>query len=97
MDYQQGPPSPPSQPVPNYLVHAILATLFCCLPFGIVAIVYAAQVNSALAVGNYEVALEASNKARTWSTVALIVGLVVVLLCITVSALGLVPFLFGNF
>src|SRR5207237_6484686 len=32
--------------VPSYLVQSILATLFCCMPFGIVAIVYAAQVSS---------------------------------------------------
>ena len=35
---RQAPPS-------TYLVRAILVTVFCCLPFGIVAIVYAAQVN----------------------------------------------------
>ena len=35
--------------VPNYLVQAILTTIFCCLPFGIVAIVFAAQVNGKLA------------------------------------------------
>jgi hypothetical protein len=28
--------------IPNHLVWAILATLFCCLPLGIVSIVYAA-------------------------------------------------------
>ena len=31
--------------VPNYLVHAILVMIFCCQPFGVVAIVYAAQVD----------------------------------------------------
>jgi len=35
------PPLPPGQ-VPNYLVWSILATLFCCLPGAIVAIVYSA-------------------------------------------------------
>ena len=34
--------------IPNYLVQAILVTIFCCLPFGIVSIVYAAQVNGKL-------------------------------------------------
>jgi len=37
--------------VPNYLVQAILCTICCCLPFGIVAIVYAAQVNGKVAGG----------------------------------------------
>ena len=34
--------------IPNYLVQAILVTICCCLPAGIVAIVFAAQVPSAL-------------------------------------------------
>jgi hypothetical protein len=45
---------PPGQAVPNYLVFAILATVFCCLPAGIPAIVYAAQVNSKLLVGDMQ-------------------------------------------
>ena len=32
--------------IASHIAPAILCTLFCCLPFGIVAIVYAAQVNS---------------------------------------------------
>ena len=42
-----------SRNIPNYLVQAILTTLFCCLPFGIVAIVYAAQVNTKIEAGDY--------------------------------------------
>lgn len=53
------------QRVPNYLVQSILVTLFCCLPFGVVAIIYAAQVNSKLQVGDYEGAVKASNTAKT--------------------------------
>src|SRR6185503_13035455 len=33
-------------PPPNYLTQAIVVTLCCCVPFGIPAIVFAAQVNS---------------------------------------------------
>lgn len=61
--------------VPNYLVHAIVVTVLCCLPFGIVAIVYAAQVNGKLAAGDYGGALEASSKARTWCWVSFGAGL----------------------
>ena len=50
--------------VPNYLAQAILVTLFCCLPLGIPAIVYAAQVNSKLQAGDYEGAVAASQKAK---------------------------------
>ncbi len=56
--------------VPNHLVWAILATLFCCLPAGIVAIVYAAQVDGKLASGDYAGAVEASNNASMWSWIS---------------------------
>lgn len=73
------PPSSSPSPVPdnlqNYLAWAILATIFCCIPFGIVAIVYAAQVNVHLAAGNYEAALQASSTARNWCLAATITGL----------------------
>ena len=64
------------EPVPNYLVQAILVTLFCCLPFGIVSIVYAAQVNTKLAAGDYAGALDSSQKAKTWSLWSFGIGLV---------------------
>jgi hypothetical protein len=63
--------------VPNYLVPAILTTLFCCLPAGIASIVFAAQVNTKLAAGDVAGAIESSNKAKTWAWVSFGVGLVV--------------------
>jgi hypothetical protein len=63
-------------PMPeNHLVGAILATLFCCLPFGIVAIVQAAQVNSAYHAGNYQEAQRLSESANTWTMVSVGIGL----------------------
>ncbi|HEX3998914.1 MAG TPA: CD225/dispanin family protein [Pirellulales bacterium] len=50
--------------LPNYLVPAILSTICCCLPFGIVAIVYAAKVNGKLAAGDYEGARRSSDSAK---------------------------------
>ncbi len=64
------PPPPQFQgqvPVPNYLAPAILTTLFCCLPFGIVSIVYAAQVNGKLVAGDRAGALQSSQNAKTWA------------------------------
>jgi hypothetical protein len=62
--------------IPNYLVQAILTTVCCCLPFGIVAIVYAAQVNGKLAAGDYAGAKSASDSAKMWCWVAFGLGLV---------------------
>jgi len=64
--------------VPNYLVQAILVTLFCCLPFGIAAIVYAAQVNSKLSVGDYNGAVESSEKAKQFCWISFGLGIAVI-------------------
>ena len=66
---------PAGTTVPNYLVFAILATIFCCLPTGIPAIIYAAQVNGKLLAGDYAGAQVASNNAKIWCWVSLGVGL----------------------
>jgi len=57
----------PSTPKPNnFLVWAILSTIFCCLPFGIVSIVYASKVDGLWYAGKYAEAQDAASKARTW-------------------------------
>ncbi len=78
--YQQYSTYAPYTPPDSYLVWAILATIFCCMPFGIVAIVYAAQVNSHLASGNYTAAQHSSDAARKWCLASLAAGLAVPLL-----------------
>ena len=67
-------------PPPNYLVWAILSTLFCCLPAGIVSIVKAASVNGKWNAGDHAGAQEASRQARTWAIVSAAVGLVVIVI-----------------
>jgi len=79
----QAPPSfagagvPPGTKIPNYLVQAILVTLCCCVPGGIVAIVYAAQVNSKQAAGDIAGAQDSSDKAKMWCWISFGVGLAV--------------------
>lgn len=58
----QIPPKPD-----NYLVWAILTTLFCCLPFGIVSIVYASKVDSLYSSQDYFGAKAASDNAKKWA------------------------------
>ena len=60
--------------VPNHIVWAILATIFCFLPFGIVAIVYAVQVDRNVVAGDFAGALRASSRAKTWCWAAFALG-----------------------
>lgn len=64
--------------VPNYLVPAILVTLLCCWPAGIVAIVYAAQVDGKMRSGDYAAARSASNNAKIWCWVSFGGGLLAI-------------------
>ncbi|MCW0393893.1 CD225/dispanin family protein [Xanthomonas sacchari] len=75
--------------VSNNLVWAILTTLFCCLPLGIVSIVYASQVNTKLAAGDVAGARDSSDKARKWAIYSAITSVVlIVLYLIFLFALG---------
>jgi hypothetical protein len=65
----------PAAAVPNYLVFAILATVFCCLPSGIAAIIYAAQVNTKLQAGDIAGAQQASKNAKMWVLISVGAGL----------------------
>jgi len=68
--------------IPNHLVKAIISTICCCIPFGIVAIVFAAQVNGKLDSGDYAGAQKASQQANMWGNIAIGVGIVVNILVV---------------
>jgi hypothetical protein len=78
--YQYGMPPRRGVPLVNkpksHMLYAILATLFCCLPFGIVAIVYAAQVDTKWNVGDWRGAERSSRSAKNWALASVIGGLV---------------------
>ena len=97
---QQGPSSPPgsSSPAPPYLaapthidnnlVWAILATICCCMPTGIVAIVYAAQVNGKLRVGDYQGARRYADNAKNWAIVSAVVTAIVYAIGLFIGIVG---------
>ncbi len=65
----------PQHKVPTYLTQAILVTLFCCLPFGIIAIVNAAKVSNLLANSEYDEAEKCSREAKKWVTISFWLGI----------------------
>lgn len=73
---QYGPQPPYYPPIKpnNYLVWAILSTVLCCLPFGIVAIVKSTQVDSYWNQGNFDQAYRASDSAKKWTIISAVCG-----------------------
>jgi len=71
------PPPPTGTPatVPNYMVQAIIS-IFCCWPLAIPAIIFATQVNSKVAAGDIAGAQDSSKKAKQFSMIGIIVGVV---------------------
>ena len=103
--YQQPPYQQPYQPYyqpnyaqgqrplkpNNYLVWAILSTILCCLPFGIVSIIYASKVDNLYNLGDYIGAQDASNKAKNfalWGAVISAIGVVLYILFIVIFAVA---------
>ena len=75
-------------PPPNYLVFAILTTIFCCQILGIVSIVFAAQVNSRWNSGDAQGAMDASRNAKLWAWLAFGSGVLVAVFGILLAVLG---------
>lgn len=70
----------PNAPIPNNLVWAILSTLFCCLPLGIVSIIHASKVDGLAAAGDLNGARAASENAKKWAIYAVVGWFVAVVL-----------------
>ncbi|WP_425455434.1 CD225/dispanin family protein [Amycolatopsis palatopharyngis] len=82
--YGYGPPPE------NHLVWAILSTVLCCLPLGIVSIVKSNQVQTLWAQGYPTEAQKAANDAKKWAMWSAIVAGIGVLLYIAFIVVGLV-------
>jgi hypothetical protein len=81
--WQGQPPGWQGQREPdNYLVWAILCTVLCCLPLGIVSIVYSTKVSGLWSQGRYAEAQTAANNAKKWAIISAIVGAVVAVIAV---------------
>jgi len=79
MDVSQTPPPD------NHMVWAILSTVLCCLPLGIVAIIKASKVEQLWYQGFHAEAQKAADDAKKWSIYSAIsIGVFVVLYIIVV-------------
>lgn len=75
-------------PVKTWLVESILVTLFCCLPLGVVGIVFAAMATSSQNAGNTALAAQQAGTAKTCTLIGFGVGLVGIVLYIALLVVG---------
>jgi t-SNARE complex subunit (syntaxin) len=66
-----------------------LVTILCCLPFGIVGIIFAAQVNNKQQAGDMEGAEKSRREAAKWTKIGFWVGIAwIILMCLFYFVLG---------
>lgn len=80
MDNLNQNPNQLETPPNNNLVFAILATVLCCLPTGIYAIIKATEVNAKWAAGDKVGAVASANQAKQWAIYSAVAGVVVILI-----------------
>ncbi|MBR3454167.1 MAG: CD225/dispanin family protein [Bacteroidaceae bacterium] len=75
----------------NHLLKAILSTFLCVHILGVVAIVYAVQVDSSYDQGLYDEAENKARKANSWANASIAIGLIIyfiALIFIVVAAIA---------
>lgn len=75
--------------IDTWLWQSIVATLLCCLPLGVVGIVFAAQAQSAINVGNLDEARAKASTARTMTLIAVGLGLAGILIWLLFFMIGM--------
>jgi hypothetical protein len=70
------------------LAAAIIVTLFCCVPSGIVSIVYASMAMGKNNEGRYEEAHDLARKANIWAWVSFGLGLAVMAIYFVGAVVG---------
>jgi len=66
---------PPGAKISDYLPFSIFVTLCCCLPFGIVGIVFSSQARTKLAAGDFLGAQSAAHTAKIWTWIGFCSGM----------------------
>ena len=97
MSQQWNPPPAPGTTTPppsNNLALAIIATvvsvMFCCLPHGLVSLIFALQVDKKAQAGDLVGAINAAKQAKMWAIISIAVSVVFLVIGIAFGILNAV-------
>jgi hypothetical protein len=103
MTYQPPPSPPPPPPPPPYgapqggipaqqpdsnLVWGILCAVLCCLPLGVVSIVYSSKVSGLWTQGRYAEAQAAADTAKKWAIWGAVAGVVIGIIYVLIAVVA---------
>ena len=74
--------------IPKSIILPILVTLCCCLPGGVIALVFTLQANSAGAMGNLQLAEKNAKNAQLCMIVSAVIGVIAAVLYVVFMMLG---------
>jgi interferon-induced transmembrane protein len=93
MSQPWNPPPPPGAPPPNNnlaiaIVATVVSVVFCCIPHGLVSLIFAMQVNNKAAAGDMAGALNAARQAKMWGLISIAVAVIGLVLGIVLGVLN---------
>lgn len=80
--------------IDTWLWQSIVATLLCCLPLGIVAIVFSSQAQTEINNGNYGAARDKAGTAKTFTLISAALGVLFWVGWIVLFTAGMAPLFF---
>jgi hypothetical protein len=58
------------------IIAAVVSFLMCCLPHGVISVIFASQVNKKAAAGDIAGATQAAKNAKLWAIISIAVSVV---------------------
>jgi hypothetical protein len=81
------PASAAAQAVPDHLIYAVLATLFCCWPIGLYAIFKSLECRNAINRGDVNQAMQLSRQTRRFANWTIGVGVLFIILSFVMAGI----------
>src|SRR6266850_7645390 len=100
MSQQWSPPSTGTAKIPNNLVLAIVASVVsffaCCIPHGLISLIFALQVDKKSAAGDIEGAANSSKQAKMWAWISIIIAIVGFVIAMVFGIFGAVIYVISS-